>query len=542
MVNQRNLRLFLWLMKGELKKMTRQLKKMTRQLKKMMAILIAAGLCVTCIPAYADDTYVIPEGAQESTGNQNDDSNDIVSYDESDETVPGSPAEYRGRDNHNNENEPEDNFNTSDENITEDASNIKNGNISDDNIVGENILSDNTVFENIEVQPDNGQEENLSENKEAEQADTEEENIPENTEAEQADTEEENITENTEAEQADTEEENVPEDTEAEQADTEEENITENTEAEQADTEEENTPENTEPEQVETEEEIDSEIIESEPADIPEIQMLTEETAAHEALLYQDGEKQPDINGTSLLTSLYVNPIKIMENTWGYESEICYCYRDLDFLLVYTIVYDNVTYTGRRDYINSIVGEYPQFDSLNLHCNEEWIAGNTYTATVKLLDKEYEFNVEIVENFDNQFDAYAVTDQYLSNDYGLSVTMMVGVEGVDLDHVTYEWYIEGGNGLPNKDYPDYTLIENENDPSLSVPVTGLQNYFCELRDGYGGAAMVSFQVSVNNCLNVSVVGESSVYIIPGSDVDLAVDASCKHGSINYQWELYEYID
>ena len=99
----------------------------------------------------------------------------------------------------------------------------------------------------------------------------------------------------------------------------------------------------------------------------------------------------------NLLTSMIADPIEIAEYTNGnFFSGVYYRYV-LDPLVNYTIVYNGEEYTGNREDIYEVVGEYPFVSTISQDENE-WTVGNTYQATATLLGVSCDFDVTIVED------------------------------------------------------------------------------------------------------------------------------------------------
>lgn len=100
--------------------------------------------------------------------------------------------------------------------------------------------------------------------------------------------------------------------------------------------------------------------------------------------------------------------------------------------------------------------------------------------------------------------------------------------------LSYEWqkYIDGVG---------YRPIVGANTASYTVTnITEVQSYWCIVSDEYQNSVTVTYTLSIDNQFEVSAVREN-ISIMPGEDVTLQVQASCKTGELSYQWnEMIQY--
>ena len=122
---------------------------------------------------------------------------------------------------------------------------------------------------------------------------------------------------------------------------------------------------------------------------------------------------------------------------------------------------------------------------------------------------------------------------YLTVPYGGEYTMQPEASCAR-GALSYEWqkFIENVGYMP---------IAGANTASYTATnITESQDYQCIVSDEYKNSITVAYTLSIDNQFEVSAVREN-ISIMPGEDVTLQVQASCKTGDLSYQWyEVTQY--
>ena len=108
-------------------------------------------------------------------------------------------------------------------------------------------------------------------------------------------------------------------------------------------------------------------------------------------------------------------------------------------------------------------------------------------------------------------------------------TVTVGVNATSSAEISYQWYMEDGQGLH--------LINGANESHYSIEnIQEKVNLRCTVKDTNGGGRNLDFTVTVLSSITANRVGESSRTIKPNGSETLEVEASCPVGELSYQWE------
>ena len=120
-----------------------------------------------------------------------------------------------------------------------------------------------------------------------------------------------------------------------------------------------------------------------------------------------------------------------------------------------------------------------------------------------------------------------------------SATMQVSASCWEGD-LTYQWYTY----VYNEQYGYYNshTITGVNGPTYKVEdaVPGDQ-YYCVVTDKYNNSFGCLFQLKAENQFTASAV-KDEFDIYPGASVTMQIAASCRNGTISYQWSEYVYDD
>ena len=153
-------------------------------------------------------------------------------------------------------------------------------------------------------------------------------------------------------------------------------------------------------------------------------------------------------------------------------------------------------------------------------------AGRTYYYAVRYLFNETgTIPVQFLLRKDNGFDAYPMnhrSDVYVP--YGHPATLTV-VATADDGELYYAWKNSSGDAM----------AANAPGVLITGPITEYTTFECVVSDDYGNLQTVPFFVHVDNRFTVEAATPTSVYVIPGGSVTMAVHASATEGPFTYSW-------
>ena len=128
---------------------------------------------------------------------------------------------------------------------------------------------------------------------------------------------------------------------------------------------------------------------------------------------------------------------------------------------------------------------------------------------------------------DNHLTVQPMVGSYIMVAPGEAATLEVTVSCDDRDGLTYRW-----TG------PEWNTIEGATGTSYTAAVNAAYSvYSCIVTDKYGNTASAYFSIYQSNQLRAERVGEYTKRVAPGGTATLEVEASCKVGTLSYQWYL-----
>lgn len=153
-------------------------------------------------------------------------------------------------------------------------------------------------------------------------------------------------------------------------------------------------------------------------------------------------------------------------------------------------------------------------------------------ASYDMNDQFFTITATPVVPVDNELTATDGGEWHFTVAPGESVTMTV-VATCKQGGLYYQWYTTNSTQLANG-----TAIEGATNSTLTVQVNAKQPfYYCIVSDDYGNtSAPVSFRIDIDNSITINAVGSTKITVSPGDTLNLAVEASCGMGSLNYQWQ------
>ena len=143
-------------------------------------------------------------------------------------------------------------------------------------------------------------------------------------------------------------------------------------------------------------------------------------------------------------------------------------------------------------------------------------------------------SARVVVGVENQFSAHAVNDQ--TNVYvepGQTAELAVEASAAKMDDMSYRWYRLGNNGTR-------TDLRTNDSRLVTEEINETTEYVCDVADCYDNRESVTFTVNPDGeHLNAWAVGDSAVYVTPGSPVTLQVAYEGTAASrVSFAWYKY----
>ena len=99
--------------------------------------------------------------------------------------------------------------------------------------------------------------------------------------------------------------------------------------------------------------------------------------------------------------------------------------------------------------------------------------------------------------------------------------------------ISYEWTQYGEN--EDGDWYRIQLDDINGDSCTTEPITYAARVECRVTDQFGNVRYVYFEAEIDNEFVVQNEGVHEETVVPGSDIEMNVEASCRDGEITYQW-------
>lgn len=159
------------------------------------------------------------------------------------------------------------------------------------------------------------------------------------------------------------------------------------------------------------------------------------------------------------------------------------------------------------------------------------VEGGQYRCEVQ--DEYHNYNSVTFNVFiNNNLVANAVGPNRISVPYGGSATLAVEAS-CDSGELTYQWSYST-NGRDNVWQGGDIPYATESSYTLSS-LDAFTYYTCTVTDMFKNSVSVRFNVSVENELTISPIGNTAVTVEPGESVTFQAEGRCKVGDITYRW-------
>ena len=135
-------------------------------------------------------------------------------------------------------------------------------------------------------------------------------------------------------------------------------------------------------------------------------------------------------------------------------------------------------------------------------------------------------------SIDNSFEASAKGNTYITVEPKKPVTMEVTASAAS-GTIQYQWYDENDDPIDGATASSYTIASAEKSCE----------FYCRVTDDYGNGSTIWFEIAIENEFSAKAKdGITRIYYLKGGTADLVVEASCKEGSLVYQWYSGEEIE
>ena len=169
----------------------------------------------------------------------------------------------------------------------------------------------------------------------------------------------------------------------------------------------------------------------------------------------------------------------------------------------------------------------------NFKITYELEEGVPYIFGVRYYSSSNTGSFNVVLRSSNHLTASAVDGNNRYVEPGADAALEVTADCVS-GEIHYQWY----GRVYNESGSSYSMeaIDGANAASYTAENnTRYTSFYCRVTDDFDNAINVYFYINIQNNLTASAVGGHEKLVSPGANVDLEVSASCKVGSLHYQW-------